>query len=149
LRKRAPPRGSRRATDIGIAILLVAAIFAVYWQTLHFGFVNYDDPITSRRTSMCAPGSRRKAWLGRSGISFAGNWFPLTWLSHMLDVELFGLDSGLHHLTASRSTRVDAAAFAFLRAPQNRAAQRHGGGTVRAAPLARGERGVDRERKTC
>ena len=30
---------------------------------------------------------------------YAGNWHPLTWLSHMTDVELFGLDAGAHHLT--------------------------------------------------
>ena len=37
------------------------------------------------------------AWAFRS--SFAGNWFPLTWISHMLDCSLFGLDSGWHHFT--------------------------------------------------
>src|SRR6185369_11614228 len=31
--------------------------------------------------------------------SHAANWHPLTWLSHMLDVELFGLDAGAHHVT--------------------------------------------------
>ncbi|MGA2114565.1 MAG: tetratricopeptide repeat protein [Bryobacteraceae bacterium] len=110
----APAAG--RATDIGIAILLVAAIFAVYWQTLHFGFVNYDDPdyVTGNvhvRAGLTAGGV---AWAFRH--SFAGNWFPLTWLSHMLDVEVFGLDSGLHHLT---SVSIHAGStlllFAFLR----------------------------------
>jgi tetratricopeptide (TPR) repeat protein len=110
----APAAG--RATDIGIAILLVAAIFAVYWQTLHFGFVNYDDPdyVTANvyvRAGITADGV---AWAFRH--SFAGNWFPLTWLSHMLDVELFGLDSGLHHLTSfSIHAGSTLLLFAFLR----------------------------------
>ena len=30
---------------------------------------------------------------------YAANWFPVTWLSHMLDCQLFGLDAGWHHLT--------------------------------------------------
>jgi len=78
----------------------VAAIFAAYGQTLHFGFVNYDDPDYVGANVHVRSGitAASVAWAFRH--SFAGNWFPLTWLSHMLDFELFGLDSGLHHLTS-------------------------------------------------
>jgi Flp pilus assembly protein TadD len=94
----APATG--RATDFGIVILLVVAIFTAYGQTLHFGFVNYDDPdyVTANVHVRAGITADSVAWAFRH--SFAGNWFPITWLSHMLDFELFGLDSGLHHLTS-------------------------------------------------
>jgi len=66
---------------------------------LHFGFVNYDDP------SYVAQNPHVRDGLTANGIawafthSFAGNWFPLTWISHMLDCQFFGLDASLHHLT--------------------------------------------------
>jgi protein O-mannosyl-transferase len=86
-------------SDVVICVLLALAVFAVYGQTLHFDFISYDDPdyVTSNahvRAGLTLPGA---AWAFTS--SFAGNWFPLTWLSHMLDVQLFGLDAGMHHFT--------------------------------------------------
>ena len=75
--------------------MLVVAIFAAYAQTLHFGFVNYDDPDYVAANPYVK--SANVAWAFTH--SFAGNWFPLTWLSHMLDFALFGFDAGGHHLT--------------------------------------------------
>jgi Flp pilus assembly protein TadD len=89
-----------RATDFGIVVLLVVAIFAAYGQTLHFGFVNYDDPDYVSANVHVRAGITAGSVAWAFSHSFAGNWFPLTWLSHMLDFELFGLDSGLHHLTS-------------------------------------------------
>ena len=79
---------------MGIVVLLVAAIFTAYGQTLDFGFVNYDDPdyVSANAHVQAGITSEGVGWAFRH--SFAGNWFPLTWLSHMLDCELFGLDSG-------------------------------------------------------
>ena len=89
-----------RATDFAIVALLLVATFMAYGQTLHFGFVNYDDPdyVTANLHVRAGLTLDSVGWAFRH--SFAGNWFPLTWLSHMLDFELFGLDSGLHHLTS-------------------------------------------------
>ena len=89
----------KRQRDLWIYVLLVTSVFAVYGQVLHFDFVNYDDPdyITDNahvRAGLTAEGA---AWA--FGSSFAGNWFPLTWLSHMMDCEIFGLRAGWHHLT--------------------------------------------------
>jgi hypothetical protein len=75
----------------------VAAVFAVYGQTLGFGFVNLDDSLYVSGPSRAGPG------LGVEGVVWAftprhdGNWLPLTRLSHMLDVALFGLEPGGHH----------------------------------------------------
>ena len=85
--------------DLWIYLFLAAAVFAAYSQVLHFEFVTYDDPdyVTANphvQAGLTLAGLR---WAFTS--SFAGNWFPLTWLSHMLDCALFGSDSGWHHFT--------------------------------------------------
>ncbi len=77
---------------------LIAAIFAVYAQTGHFDFVDYDDQ------GYVYENARVQAGLTLDNIKWSltavevGNWAPVTLLSHMLDCQLFGLDSGMHHL---------------------------------------------------
>jgi len=90
-------RGPR--SDLWIYLLLAVAILAAYGQVLHFEFVTYDDPdyVTANPHVQAGLTWAGVRWAFRS--SFAGNWFPLTWLSHMLDYELFGADSGWHHFT--------------------------------------------------
>ena len=72
---------------------------AVYGQVRHFGFVNYDDPeyVTGNNNVLHGLTYEGLVWAATSDT--AANWFPLTRVSHMLDVQLFGLNSGLHHLT--------------------------------------------------
>ncbi len=85
--------------DIGLAVLIVAAAVVVYSQVRGYEFVALDDP------KYVTANPQVKAGLTWAGIQWAlatthdGNWFPLTWLSHMADVQAFGLQSGLHHLT--------------------------------------------------
>ena len=77
---------------------------------------------------------------GRSATSPRANWHPLTWLSHMLDAQLFGLDAAGHHADERRAcTRCNvAAALLRARADDGRArAERVRGGALRAAPAAR------------
>ena len=76
--------------ELWIAILLSAGVLAVYGQTLGFGFVNWDDPAYVTDNPIVQRGLTLEGfvWALRTGES--GNWHPLTWLSHMLDVELFG-----------------------------------------------------------
>jgi tetratricopeptide (TPR) repeat protein len=80
-----------------LAILLATA--AVYAQVAHFGFVAWDDPlyVTSNervQAGLCLDNAR---WALTARED--SNWLPLTWLSHMLDVSLFGAWAGGHHLT--------------------------------------------------
>lgn len=90
-----PPRGP---IDIAIGAALAVAVLAVFWQITGFGFVEYDDlqyvvsnPVV--REGLSWGGLR---WALTSTAQY--HWHPLTWLSHMLDVELFGLDPGRHHI---------------------------------------------------
>jgi Flp pilus assembly protein TadD len=106
-RPRTVPNAKRRTqadvrgpgSDLWIYVLLAVAVLAVYSPVLHFDFVTYDDPdyVTANPHVQAGLTWAGVAWAFRS--SFAGNWFPLTWLSHMLDSTLFGLDSGWHHFT--------------------------------------------------
>ena len=95
-----PSSPLRLGRDLRIYLLLAAAVLIVYGQVLHFDFVTYDDPdyVTANAHVQAGLTWAGIAWAFRT--SFAGNWFPLTWLSHMLDVSLFGLDSGWHHFTS-------------------------------------------------
>ena len=97
--QRTPPDTRGPGSDLWIYLLLAVAVLAVYGQVLHFDFVTYDDPdyVTANPHVQAGLTWAGVAWAFRS--SFAGNWFPLTWLSHMLDSTLFGLDSGWHHFT--------------------------------------------------
>ena len=94
-----PGRALKVRGDLWLYLLLAAAVFAAYAQVLHFDFVTYDDPdyVTGNAHVQAGLTLAGAAWA--FGSSFAGNWFPLTWLSHMLDCELFGTDSGWHHFT--------------------------------------------------
>jgi len=93
-------RESVRWHDLLIYLLLLIATLAVYSQVRNFDFVNYDDReyISTNARVRAGLNAESLAWAFTTG--YGGNWFPLTWLSHMLDCRLFGLDSGLHHLTS-------------------------------------------------
>jgi protein O-mannosyl-transferase len=84
---------------IAICIFLVVSTFAVYSQVQNHEFINYDDDIYVTKNEYVKAGltqeSIRWAWTA----SFNGNWHPMTWLSHMLDTQLFGHSPTGHHLT--------------------------------------------------
>jgi protein O-mannosyl-transferase len=82
-----------------VCLVLAAITFAVFGQTLTHGFVYYDDDVYVYDNPVVAQGLTLKgiAW-AFSGVH-AYNWHPLTWLSHMLDCQLYGLHPGGHHLT--------------------------------------------------
>ena len=73
--------------------------FAVFGQTLTHGFVDYDDSAYVYENPVVAQGlSHRGLVWAFSGVH-AHNWHPLTWLSHELDCQWYGLHPGGHHLT--------------------------------------------------
>jgi protein O-mannosyl-transferase len=81
-----------------ICLSLVTLTLAVYSQVFHFGFVMYDDPHYVVNNSHV------------HGLTFANigwafttntesNWHPLTWISHMIDWQIYGDRAGGHHAT--------------------------------------------------
>ena len=90
---------SERQTLILLSLALAVLTFALYLPVLHNGFVNYDDPDYVTRNGRVLQGLNWEnvKWAFGTNNSVA-NWHPLTWLSHMADVEIFGLSAWGHHL---------------------------------------------------
>ena len=82
-------------------LLAIAAVtIAVYVPVRQYEFVSIDDPLYVSENPVVARGLSWEgvAWAFTTG--HAANWHPLTWLSHMLDVRLFGMAAGWHHVTS-------------------------------------------------
>jgi Tfp pilus assembly protein PilF len=92
-------RTSMFVRPVVFCLLLVAATLTVYWPVLRCDFVNYDDPdyFTSNIHVLAGLTPGNIAWAFTTGHT--SNWHPLTWLSLMLDAELFGTGPFGPHLT--------------------------------------------------
>jgi tetratricopeptide (TPR) repeat protein len=83
---------------------LAAALFlgtaGVFLPAVSHGFITYDDPTYVTENAHVQGGITREAlrWAFRS--TEASNWHPLTWISHMADCQLYGLNPSGHHLTS-------------------------------------------------
>jgi Flp pilus assembly protein TadD len=84
--------------DLGIVLGLAALCIAVFGRVASFPFVNFDDP------AHIVDNPAVRAGLSLEGLRHAftdtadAGWIPLTWLSRLLDVTLFGMNAGAHHL---------------------------------------------------
>jgi len=105
-----------RARTVGLGLFLLA--LALYARTAAFPFVEYDDPGYVRDNPHLAHGLTAEAigWAFTS-TAYQYNWHPLTWLAHGLDVQLFALEAGRHHLVNALLHALNALlCFAALRA---------------------------------
>ena len=95
---RSPVFFARELTLVALALLAVVAF--AYSPVIRNGFVYYDDPkyVTENPVVLDGLTGAGFAWALRTGTD--ANWFPLTWLSHMLDVEIFGTAAAGHHVTS-------------------------------------------------
>jgi len=101
-------------TLLALLVILLATA-AVYGQVARFAFVTWDDPLYVTSNAQVQQG------LSAAGAAWAltaredSNWLPLTWLSHMADVELYGRWAGGHHATNLLLHAIDTAlVFALL-----------------------------------
>jgi tetratricopeptide (TPR) repeat protein len=92
-------RGSERLRVGLIPVALTIATSAVYWQTLDFDFINSDDHTYITENYRVQQGLTGKNLVWAFTSMSVSNWHPLAWLSHMLDIELYGLDPWGHHLS--------------------------------------------------
>ncbi len=82
-----------------IYVVLTLATLAVFWQVRFFDFVNFDD------NTYIFMNDNIKAGLTLQGVRWAFSafeadfWYPMTWLSLMLDYQLYGLNAGGYHMT--------------------------------------------------
>jgi len=83
-----------------VCLLLGVAVLAVYAQALQCSFVSLDDPdyVTSNPDVQHGLTWHFVKWAFTTRHS--ANWHPLTWFSHMLDCQLYGLRPAGHHLTS-------------------------------------------------
>ncbi len=86
-----------KATVLLIAVGLSLLVLAVFRQVGGHAFLNVDDPLYVTENSMVVRGLTPQGVVRAFTTFDASNWHPLTWISHMTDVELFGLDAGWHH----------------------------------------------------
>jgi tetratricopeptide (TPR) repeat protein len=82
-----------------IYLFLTLVAFAAFRQVTSCNFVNFDDHYYVTENSHILNGITVKAVEWAFTTARAANWHPLTWLSHALDVQLFGLNPCGHHLT--------------------------------------------------
>ncbi len=106
-----------RFATIGVVVLLFLLVFAIYAQVRSHQFIDFDDPQYVANNEQVLRG------LTWSGVRWAftqihaAYWLPLTWISHMLDVQLFGRNAGAHLLVSVTLHAVNSALlFFFLRA---------------------------------
>jgi len=81
-----------------ICLGLAAGTFLLYWPITHDGFTNFDDDGYITGNAHVKNGLSWAGILWAFQTGYAANWHPLTWISHMMDCQLFGLDPSGHHL---------------------------------------------------
>lgn len=93
-----PPIPKQKASSIAFTCLLAALVLLIYAPVSNFKFLKFDDGSYVTGNLKVQRGINldtvREAFSG----TVAGNWHPVTVLSHMLDCSLFGVKAGPHHL---------------------------------------------------
>jgi tetratricopeptide (TPR) repeat protein len=84
-----------------VCLFLVVTTLIVYWQVPKYEFLNYDDDLYITQNYHVKAGLNMSGliWSFTSGTMVSNYWHPLTWLSHMLDYSLYGMNAGGHHMT--------------------------------------------------
>ena len=82
-----------------MGLILLVGTLACYWPVGHFNFLNYDDDRYVSGNAMVSQGLSWDGFRRAFGSLECCNWHPLTWLSHGLDCQLYGLAAGAHHVT--------------------------------------------------
>lgn len=83
--------------DFLIGVSLCVLVIAVYYPVSNFAFVNFDDPLYIYENEKVMRGLTLDGIRWAFKFSHDTYWHPLTWISHMLDCELFGVQAGMHH----------------------------------------------------
>ena len=82
-----------------IYLLLALTTLTAYWPVGNHEFVHFDDNIYITENKDVQNGITVQGLYWAFTTGHAANWHPLTWLSHMLDIQIFGLNPHWHHLT--------------------------------------------------
>src|SRR5437899_10209256 len=94
-----PALASKRLVAVWVCAVLAAITWLVFGQTLRHKFVTYDDPQYVYENAKVAAGVSLEGVSWAFTHTIAGNWHPLTTVSHMFDCQLYGLKPAGHHFT--------------------------------------------------
>jgi hypothetical protein len=97
-----------------LCLLLAVVVFAAYFPVLRHAFVIYDDVDYVSQNRQVQQGLTVETFRWALTAMEFSNWHPLTWMSHALDCELFGLDAGGHHFTSLLLHAIDAVILFLL-----------------------------------
>ena len=86
--------------DFLAGLALVGLTFCVYWSVRTCEFTNYDDTVYVTENGPVQAGLTRESVVWAFQSTTRSNWHPLTWLSHMLDCQVYGVNAGGHHLSS-------------------------------------------------
>jgi protein O-mannosyl-transferase len=89
----------KKTIKILICLFLLVSTFTVYSQIQDHDFINFDDPLYVIENLKLKDGLTLESVIWAFTTSRDGNWFPITWISHLLDYQFFGLNPEGHHLT--------------------------------------------------
>lgn len=84
--------------DVWVYLFLIITALAVYGQVNTHSFVDFDDNIYITANKYVRDGLTLDNLIWAFGFTDIAYWHPLTWLSHMADCHLFGLNAGMHHM---------------------------------------------------
>ena len=95
-------QGMRNRSSVAkllVSLGLLIAVFLIYGQTVNHPFIDFDDSEYVYENAVVRQGLSWNGIVWAFSTFWSANWHPVTWLSHMADVQIFGLDAGWHHLT--------------------------------------------------
>ncbi|MEZ5356214.1 MAG: tetratricopeptide repeat protein [Bryobacteraceae bacterium] len=98
-RESAAPAAKRPRPSWQIAAAIALAVFAVFARTVTFGFVRLDEDVSLYLNPHILQGLTPETILWAIRSTETGYWYPLTRLSQLLDVSMFGMNAGGHHFT--------------------------------------------------
>jgi tetratricopeptide (TPR) repeat protein len=87
-------------SPVGLSLLLFATTLVLYMPAFSSGFVNYDDPAYVLKNAHVLRGLSWDNIVWAVTATTEANWHPLTWISHMADVQFFGTNPRGHHLVS-------------------------------------------------
>jgi len=89
---------AKRNVIVSVYSALILSTLLVFWQVRNFDFINYDDDRYVYENQHVLNGLTQDGIIWAFTTPHIGNWLPLTWLSFMLDHQLFGTNPGWMHL---------------------------------------------------
>ena len=90
---------SYQRLNLMVCLFLTLSIVVIYGQVGSFDFVDWDDGLYVTENAHVQKGLSVEGVIWAFTTPHAGSWQPITWLSHMLDSELYGLNPAGHHYT--------------------------------------------------